>query len=334
MTTAGMGIAHFLNVLACSQMEFQQTIRKPVECRGVGLHSGQPVRLILRPAPPGAGIRFRLLHRGGTTVAAHPDSLADSHYATTLGENGCRVQTVEHLLSATHALGIDNLEVELDAKELPALDGSAKPFVNLLYAAGRRVQTAPRRPVHVSEPIRVGDDGRWVEIVPAQDLWVSYTLDLDHPVVGTQSASFAVTERVFVEEVASARTYGFLSDLERLRENGLAKGGSLENAVVLGSDGILNGHLRFQDEFVRHKILDLIGDLAILGRPVIGHVVARNAGHALNHQLVMELHRRALAERLPQNGRARPQRRSVRSLEVPCRSEAEAVQDLPGLAAL
>ncbi len=315
-------------------MEFQQTVRNSVECRGVGLHSGQSVRMILRPAPPNAGILFRLLHRAGARVAVCPDSLADSHYATTLGENGCRIQTVEHLLSATHALGIDNLEVELDANELPALDGSAKPFVNVLYAAGKRTQQAPRRPFYVSEAIRVGDERRWVEIVPAPDFWVSYTLDLDHPVVGTQSASFPVTERVFVEEVASARTYGFLKDLERLRENGLARGGSLENAVVLGADGILNGHLRFQDEFVRHKILDLIGDLALLGRPVIGHVMARNAGHALNHQLVMELHRRALAERLPQMAWARTLRGSVRPLKTARPSNAGAVQDLPGLAAL
>ena len=315
-------------------MELQQTIRKPVESRGVGLHSGQPVRLVLRPAPPDAGILFRLVHRGGTTVAVQPDSLADSHYATTLGENGCRVQTVEHLLSATYALGIDNLEVELDANELPALDGSARPFVNLLYAAGRRTQDAARRPLHVSEPIRVGDERRWVEIIPAPDLCVSYTLDLDHPVVGIQAASFPVTERVFVEEVASARTYGFLRDLERLRENGLAKGGSLENAVVLGSGGILNGHLRFRDEFVRHKILDLIGDLALLGRPVVGHVVARNAGHALNHQLVTELYRRELAGRLSAMGWARTLRRSGRPLKKPRRAEAGAVQDVPGLVAL
>lgn len=310
-------------------MASQQTVRKRVECRGVGLHSGQSVRLVLRPAAPDAGILFRLMHRGRTTVAVHPESLADSQYATTLGENGCRVQTVEHLLAATHALGVDNLEVELDANELPALDGSARPFVNLLYAAGIRAQSAPRRPFHVRETIRVGDEERWVEIVPTPGLWVSYTLDLDHPVVGTQAASFAVNERVFVEEIASARTYGFLKDLDRLRENGLARGGSLDNAVVLDTDGILNGHLRFRDEFVRHKILDLIGDLALLGRPVVGHVMARNAGHALNHQLVMELHRRASMEGTREVGWAHSLRRSVQSLEASRRS-----QDLSGLAAL
>ena len=186
----------------------------------------------------------------------------------------------------------------------------------------------------MTEPIRVGDENRWVEILPAPELRVSYTLDLDHPVVGTQAVSFPVTERIFVDELASARTYGFLKDLERLRENGLAKGGSLENAVVLGSDGILNGHLRFQDEFVRHKILDLIGDLALLGCPVTGHVVARNAGHALNHQLVLELHRRSLAERLPRRGWARALHRSAGSVETSRRSGPEVVEDLPGLAAL
>ena len=170
------------------------------------------------------------------------------------------------------------------------MDGSSAPFVSLLYAAGRETQIAVRPPpLRVAEAIRVGDEHRWLQLLPAPDFRISYTLDHEHPAVGVQVASFVPTERVFVEELAPARTYGFLKDLELLRQQGLALGGSLANAVVVGQERILNGALRFQDEFVRHKILDVIGDLALVGRPVVGHVVARNAGHALNHLLVREL---------------------------------------------
>jgi UDP-3-O-[3-hydroxymyristoyl] N-acetylglucosamine deacetylase len=210
----------------------------------------------------------------------------DSHFATTLGVNGSRVRTVEHLMAAAGALGIDNLLVKVEGEEIPVLDGSAQPFVALLKRAGRVAQPLPRRPLVITEPIRVGDGSRWLQVLPGEGFRISYTLDLDHPAVGTQAASFSCTERVFIEELASARTYGFLKDVGTLRKNGLAKGGSLDNVVVVGRRAILNGDLRFQDEFVRHKILDLIGDLALLGRPLVGHVVARNAGHALNHQLV------------------------------------------------
>ena len=201
-----------------------------------------------------------------------------------------QIQTVEHLLAAVRGLGIDNLVIELNGPELPAMDGSSAPFVSLLYTAGRDAQVAVRRPaLRVLEPIRVGDEHRWIQLLPAAEFRISYTLDHEHPAVGVQVASFVPTERVFVEELAPARTYGFLKDLELLRQQGLALGGSLDNAVVVGQERILNGTLRFQDEFVRHKILDVIGDLALVGRPVQGHVVARNAGHALNHLLVREL---------------------------------------------
>src|SRR5581483_5961781 len=215
---------------------------------------------------------------------------------TTIGAAGVQIQTVEHLLAAVRGLGIDNLLIELDGPELPAMDGSAAPFVALLYAAGRESQVAVRRPpLRVLEPIRVGDEHRWLQIGPASELRISYTLDHEHPAVGVQVASFVPTERVFVEELAPARTYGFLKDLELLRQQGLALGGSLANAVVVGHERVLNGTLRFRDEFVRHKILHVVGDLALVGRPVIGHVVARNAGHALNHLLVRELVKRARA---------------------------------------
>jgi UDP-3-O-[3-hydroxymyristoyl] N-acetylglucosamine deacetylase len=245
--------------------------------------------MALLPAPPDHGVAF-VVGPERTRVPVCPESLLNGHYATTIGAGGVQIQTVEHLLAAVTGLGIDNLLIELDGPELPAMDGSSAPFVSLLYAAGREAQVAVRPPaLKVAEPIRVGDDHRWLQILPASDCRISYTLDHEHPAVGVQVASFVPSERVFVEELAPARTYGFLKDLELLRQQGLALGGSLANAVVVGQERILNGALRFQDEFVRHKILDVIGDLTLVGRPVLGHVVARNAGHALNHLLVREL---------------------------------------------
>jgi UDP-3-O-[3-hydroxymyristoyl] N-acetylglucosamine deacetylase len=245
--------------------------------------------MVLRPAPPDHGVVF-FVGPERVPVPVCPESLLNGHYATTIGAAGVQIQTVEHLLAAVRGLGIDNLLIELDGPELPAMDGSSAPFVSLLYGAGREAQVAVRPPaLRVAEAIRVGDEHRWLQILPAADFRISYTLDHEHPAVGVQVASFAPSERVFVEELAPARTYGFLKDLELLRQQGLALGGSLANAVVVGQERILNGALRFQDEFVRHKILDVIGDLALVGRPVLGHVVARNAGHALNHLLVREL---------------------------------------------
>ncbi len=270
-------------------MELQHSIRKRVTCQGVGLHTGLPVTMTLLPAPPDHGVVF-LVGVERVRVPVCPESLLNGHYATTIGANGIQIQTVEHLLAAVRGLGIDNLAIELDGTELPAMDGSSAPFVSLLYTAGREAQVAVRRPpLRVVEAIRVGDEHRWLQILPATEFRISYTLDHEHPAVGVQVASFVPSERVFVEELAPARTYGFLKDLELLRQQGLALGGSLDNAVVVGQERVLNGSLRFHDEFVRHKILDVIGDLALIGRAVLGHVVARNAGHALNHLLVREL---------------------------------------------
>lgn len=264
-----------------------------MELEGIGLHSGQFGRIRIVPAPANSGIVFRV---DGHVIPVAPESVVDSHYATTVGRNGARVQTVEHLLAAAAGLGLDNLEVEVEGPEIPAGDGSAKLFVQLLTAAGRAEQSAPRRPVRIPFPIRVGSAGRWIQVIPADRFRISYTLDNDHPAIGVQALSCTPTERIFVEEFAPARTYGFLKDLGFLRRNGLARGASLENAIGLGKRGVLNG-LRYRDEFVRHKILDLIGDLALLGRPVIGHVIARNAGHALNVELVVAIQRALGLER-------------------------------------
>ena len=273
----------------------QRTIRTSIIADGVGLHSGKPVRVTISPAPPNSGIVFRE-HGHPARIPAAPESVSNSHYATTIGWNGTRILTVEHLMAAAAGLGIDNLEVEVEGGEVPALDGSARPFVSLLAAAGRTPQSAPRRPIVVPYPIRVGDERRWLEIVPAPAFRITYTLHSDHPAIGRQELSCVPTEKSFVEEFAPARTYGFLKDVGFMRRNGLARGGSLDNAIVLGKRGPLNG-LRYPDEFVRHKILDLIGDLALLGRPVIGHVSALNAGHALNLELVKAIQRALGLER-------------------------------------
>ena len=264
---------------------------------GVGLHSGKRVKVTLSPAPADSGIVFRADGRGEPIPAA-PESVVDSHYATTIGAHGARIQTVEHLMGAAAGLGIDNLDVVVEGGEVPAMDGSAKPFVALLTTAGRTTQGARRRPIAITQPLRVGGGNRWIQILPAPELRISYTLDNDHPAIGTQTLSCVPTEQSFVEEYAPARTYGFLKDLGTMRKHGLALGGSLDNAIVVGKLGPLNG-LRYHDEFVRHKVLDLIGDLALLGRPILGHVIARNAGHALNFELVLAVQRALGLERRP-----------------------------------
>jgi UDP-3-O-[3-hydroxymyristoyl] N-acetylglucosamine deacetylase len=271
----------------------QRTIRKTVTLDGIGLHSGKPTRIVLSPAPTDTGIVFRV---GGVVIPAAPESVVNSNFATTVGKNGTRLQTVEHLMAAAAGLGIDNLDVIVDGPEVPAADGSAKPFVNVLATAGRAEQSAKRRPLSIPFPIRVGTDNRWLMIVPANGFRISYTLDNDHPAIGMQTLTYVPNERSFVEDFAPARTYGFLKDVGVMRKNGLARGGSLENAVVVGKRGPING-LRYRDEFVRHKVLDLIGDLALLGRPVLGHVIARNAGHDLNYQLAVAIQRALGLER-------------------------------------
>src|SRR5438132_3880821 len=218
----------------------QNTIRKSVSIEGVGLHSGKVARVTVFPAPPDAGVVFKA-HATGERVPARPESVVNSHYATTLGVNGTRIQTVEHVMAAAAGLGIDNIEIDVDGPEIPALDGSAKPFVALLAAAGRVQQSARRRLLSLPCPIRVGGAGRWMQIVPSDTFRISYTLDNDHPAIGTQVLSWSPSERSFVEEFAPARTYGFLRDLGLMRKNGLARGGSLDNAIVLGNRGALNG---------------------------------------------------------------------------------------------
>ncbi len=304
-------------------MDYQQTVRRPVSLDGIGLHSGETAKMTVSPAAADTGILFRAAD--GTLIPANVDHVVDTNSATTVGAFGVRVRTIEHLMAAAAALGIDNLMVDIDGPEVPAADGSAKPFVDLLRSAGRASLAAPRRPITIAQPIRVGTESRWIEVLPADSLRISYTLDNSHPIIGLQAGTFGINEEVFCDELAAARTYGFLRDVPAMRQNGLARGGSLENAIVVGKRSVLNDSLRFPDEFVRHKILDLVGDLFLLGRPLRALVVGRNAGHALNYQLVGAIQKALAADR---------RRAAVRiTRPVPARVAA-GDGFLPGVAAL
>ena len=271
-------------------LRYQRTIKNSISCSGVGLHSGSQVTMMLRPAPADAGIVFVRTDLNGATVRAVASNTAATSYATTLRQNGVSIQTVEHLLAALAGLGISNLFVDLDADEVPILDGSAGPFIRMIAEAGILVQEKVQPVLKVTRPIFVREGSKQLAVWPADTTSISYLIDFDHPLLREQSRNYQVSEENFIREVADARTFGFLRDVQALQANGLAKGGSLENAVVLDADAVLNREgLRYQDEFVRHKILDIIGDLALVGMPVIGHVVAHKAGHGLNAQLVGKL---------------------------------------------
>ncbi len=266
-------------------MTSQRTLRRSITCAGIGLHSGHRVTLTLRPAPADYGIRFRRADLGGLEIPARVEHVASLNYATGLSFAGASVETVEHLLAALVSQGVDNVAIELNTPEVPIMDGSAAPFVYLLQEAGIKKLGAPRRFLKVLRPIGIARGDKHIAIYPADEFRISYTISFDHPLLRHQSRSVVVSPDAFVEELAPARTFGFLKDLEMLRQQGLTLGGSLDNAVVLGETGVLNNTLRFEDEFVRHKILDAIGDLALVGAPIIGHVVAHRGGHALHTAL-------------------------------------------------
>jgi UDP-3-O-[3-hydroxymyristoyl] N-acetylglucosamine deacetylase len=259
-----------------------------VGCTGIGLHSGKAVRLALKPAPAGHGIRFRRVDVG-VEIPASLESLARLDHATTLSKDGVSIETVEHLLSALVGLGVDDVLVEVDGAEVPILDGSAAPFVILIHEAGLRPQKLQRQYLKILRPIEVVRGAKSARLAPADHLEVSYTIGFDHPLLRHQHAAYRVTAETYADQIAPARTFGFLREVETLRRNGLALGGSLENAVVIGESGVLNNKLRFEDEFVRHKILDALGDLALLGYPVIGRLEAVKAGHALHAALAQKL---------------------------------------------
>ena len=278
--------------------EPQRTVRRSVSCTGIGLHSGRRVKLSLRPAAADSGIRFRRADLDGVEIPATVDNVDRLHYATGLSRNAETVRTVEHLLAALVGVGVDNVVVELDQPEVPIMDGSASSFVYLLDEAGLRRLAAPRRYLKVFRPVSLSRGDKRIALYPSDHFKVTYSISFDHPMLRHMSRTLAVTASSFVDEIAPARTFGFLKEVEMLRRKGLALGGSLDNAVVLGDTGILNSRLRFEDEFVRHKILDAIGDLALLGRPVIGHLVAHRGGHGLHTAFAEKILRESDAWRL------------------------------------
>lgn len=266
----------------------QRTLRTKVSCTGVGLHSGAKITLSLCPAPAGTGIVFV------RTDLPHPVEIPASHafvtdttLATTVGRGDVKVATIEHLMAALFGMGIDNCRVEVDGPEIPIMDGSAAPFVYLIQSAGIKVQRAFKRFLVIRKPVAVVEDDKEARFLPASQFSVTFTIDFDHPLIDRQQFRMDFSDRFFHREICRARTFGFYREVETLKKMGLARGGSLENAVVVDDFSILNPDgLRYPDEFVRHKILDSIGDVSLIGMPVIGHLVAHKSGHMLNHRLV------------------------------------------------
>jgi UDP-3-O-[3-hydroxymyristoyl] N-acetylglucosamine deacetylase len=279
-------------------MDAQRTLRRHISCVGIGLHSGNKVNLTLKPAPADFGIRFRRTDLGGHEIAATVQHLGGIQLATGLARNEVSVETVEHLLAALTSTGVDNVLVELNSPEVPIMDGSAAPFMSLIHEAGVKRLSAPRKYLKIIRPIAISRGDKRIALYPSDHFKVTYSVSYDHPLLRHQSRTIRITEHSFIEEIAPARTFTFLKDVEMMRQNGLALGGSLENAIVLGETGILNNALRFEDEFVRHKILDAIGDLALVGYPVIGHLVAHRAGHALHTEFATKVLEASQAWRL------------------------------------
>lgn len=270
-------------------MTFQQTILRPAEIEGVGLHTAVESHIRLLPAPADTGIVFRRTDLDNFEIEAHVRNVARVSYATSLMKQGVLLSTTEHLLAALYSCGIDNVYVEIDALELPILDGSAGPFIELLERAGRRKLRRQRRYIRIVKPLEFSEGDRRIGIYPADEFRIECLVDYKHPAAGPQRIEMTVDRDSFSRELAPARTFTFVKELAALQEMGLIRGGSLANAIVMDDHRILNGPLRFADEFVRHKALDIIGDLALVGLPIKGLVVAHKAGHALHTQLVTRL---------------------------------------------
>jgi UDP-3-O-[3-hydroxymyristoyl] N-acetylglucosamine deacetylase len=267
----------------------QHTIAEKVSCSGVGLHNGSPVQLTLRPARADSGIVFvRTDLDPRTEIPARACSVASTRFATTLRQDDVGVGTIEHLLAALFGLGIDNARVGIDGPELPVMDGSAASFVYLIRSAGIFPQREPRYPLRMRRPVEVRDGERSIRVEPADTFQISYAVDFAHPAIRRQTLHLdSVEPESFEREVAGARTFGFLEEVEALRAEGFAHGGSLDNTIVLDDERVLNPEgLRWPDEFVRHKVLDLFGDLALLGAPLLAHVHVERGGHSLHQQLV------------------------------------------------
>ena len=262
----------------------QQTVAQTASCSGIGVHSGIKVNLSIHPAPANHGIRFvRSDLPNAPVISAFFNQVVDTSLATVIGSGGCIISTIEHLMAAFSGLGIDNVLVELDAYEMPIMDGSARPFLELLQDAGVQAQDALKHFFMIKQPVELDDGDRFVGVYPGLTQKFSCTVAYRHPLIRKQSITIELNEQVFEEEICAARTFGFLQDVEKMKRFGLGRGGSLENVIVIDEQGIVNPEgLRFKDEFVRHKVLDCIGDFSLLGLPILGHIVTHKSGHAFN----------------------------------------------------
>ncbi|MCH5322720.1 MAG: UDP-3-O-acyl-N-acetylglucosamine deacetylase [Helicobacter sp.] len=267
----------------------QQTLKKPAELIGIGLHKGVPVKMILEPLPENSGIHF-FRSDVGVNIPLTPNNVIDTTMATVVAKDNHRVSTIEHLLSAIHAYGVDNIRIILDNEEVPIMDGSSIGYCMLIEEAGIQKQKATKKILKITSPIEVKEGDKFVRLEPSLRCIFDFSIHFPHPAIGTQSYKFTFSTKKYKEEIARARTFGFLHEVEYLRSKGLALGGSLDNAIVLDESGILNkGGLRYKEEFVRHKILDAIGDMSLLGIPLIGAYVSYAGSHKLNHLLTKKL---------------------------------------------
>jgi len=271
----------------------QRTLSNVIRATGVGLHTGEKVFLTLKPAPVDTGIVFfRVDLDEPVAIKATTESVTETIMSTTIESNGVKISTVEHLMSAFAGMGVDNAYVELSTHEVPIMDGSAAPFVFLLQSAGIAEQNKAKKFIRIKKPLEVRDGDKWVRFDPFDGFKVTFTIDFDHPIFtnSVQHATVDFSTTSFIKEVSRARTFGFMDDLETLRKAGLARGGSIDNAIVMDSFNILNDDgLRYKDEFVKHKILDAVGDLYLLGHPLVGAFSAHKSGHALNNQILRQL---------------------------------------------
>ncbi len=270
-------------------MRLQRTIKQEVSFEGIGLHTGNHVNVQLKPASRDTGIIFHRIDKN-VMIRAHVGEVSDTAFATSLGSNGTRIKTVEHILAAISGLGIDNLVIEMDGSEVPILDGSSTELIALILKGGIAKQGKKRPYLRIVKPVVLEDGHSEIAAFPYEGRKITYRIHFNHHLLGEQRLSIELNEETFIKEVAPARTFGFLKDVEYLRANGLAKGGSLDNAIILGDDGVLNkSGLRFKDEFVRHKVLDFIGDFSLIGFPVHGHIIANRAGHSTNIKFIKKL---------------------------------------------
>lgn len=271
-------------------MQLQKTIKKSIHFKGTGLHTGEDVSMWIHPAEPEHGIVFKRIDVDSPLISANIKNVVDSRFATVLGVNVTSIWTVEHVLAALNGMGIDNALIHLKGPEVPAMDGSARDFAEGIKDAGIHSYNTPRACIIPDEIISLRDDGRRISFIPADTFEIDYTINFANRAVGHQQLRIDLSPESFIREIAPARTFGFLEEINKLKEMNLAKGGRLENAIVVGEFGIINeGGLRFRDEFVRHKILDLIGDFALLGTNIAGRLLVEKGGHMLNHLFVKEL---------------------------------------------